>query len=126
MNLLITGVSGYVGQAVIRRLIRDNPFDRIFGVDLRPPRILGPVRYVPLDMRADELAELLVLDDIQVVLHLAYASGRFEQAQEEVFVAQRLLEGARLGELKRVVFASPDRVYRAGDRVSRANPRSPR
>lgn len=110
MNLLITGVSTYLGQAVVRHLIRKNPFKRVFGLGRRPPKVLGPVRFLPVDPRSDDLTDLLVMNDIQVVLHLAYALGT-DGAKDELSVARRLMEVGALGGVERVVFASSDRVY---------------
>lgn len=114
MNLLITGVSNYLGQAVVHHLIHDNPFSRVFGLGRRPPKVLGPVRFLPVDPRSDELTDLLVVNDVQVVLHLAYALGT-DGAKDELAVAQRLMEVGGLAGTERVVFASSDRVYEHGE-----------
>ncbi len=113
MNLLITGVHNYLGQAVVRRLIRHNPFRRVFGVGRRPPQVLGPVRFLPVDPRSDEFTDLLVMNDIQVVLHLAYAL--VTNGKDELRVARQLMEVGELAGVQRIVFASRDRVYREGE-----------
>lgn len=113
MNLLITGVSNYLGQAVVHRLIRDNPFLRVFGVDRKPPRVLGPVRYVPADVLSEAFAELVVVNDIQAVLHLAFALSP-PPVRDEVAVARRLVEVAGIAGVGRLVFVSRDQVFEAG------------
>ncbi|MCB9526439.1 MAG: NAD-dependent epimerase/dehydratase family protein, partial [Myxococcales bacterium] len=114
MNLLITGVSTYLGQAVVRRLIRQNPFKRVFGLGRKAPKVLGPVRFLPVDPRSDDLTDLLVMNDIQVVLHLAYAMGT-DGMKDELAVAQQLIEVGALAGVERLVFASSDRVYQRGE-----------
>ncbi|MEZ4475464.1 MAG: NAD-dependent epimerase/dehydratase family protein [bacterium] len=120
MKLLITGVSGFIGQRVVARLIRHNPFAQIHGIDRRPPRILGPVRFVQADLRTLDLADLIVTDGIDVVLHLAYAMrAGLSNARDEVAFIRRLGTAAVESELPRLVVASRDRVYAPSDRPVR-------
>ena len=112
MNLLITGFSGHLGQAVAELLMHDNPFGRVFGVDRVTPRLLGPVYFVHADIRTVDLADLLVLDGIDVVLHLAYADGLGPGGpRDEPVFARRLLEATRLADTRRLVTVSRDWVY---------------
>ena len=73
MNVLITGVSGHLGQAVVEYLIHQNPFGRIIGIDIQPPKILGPVKYIEADLCTVDLPDILVLNDIHAVIHCASA-----------------------------------------------------
>ena len=76
MNLLITGVSGHLGQVVVRRLMEHNPFGRTVGIDRVRPTVLGPAHFIEADLRQIDIGELLVINDIQVVLHLASVGGQ--------------------------------------------------
>lgn len=112
MRLLITGVSGYLGQAVVQRLIRRNPFDQVFGIDRRAPQQLGPVRFVKADLRAGDVGDLLALHGIDRVLHLAYSgTGGLGTAKDELAVLQEILDAADQTDAQRVVVASRDWVY---------------
>lgn len=120
MKLLITGVSGFIGQRVVALLIRANPFAQIHGIDRRPPRLLGPVRFVQADLRTVDLADLIVTDGIDVVLHLAYAMrAGLSNARDEAAFVRRLGTAAVEAELPRLVLASRDRVYAPSDRPVR-------
>lgn len=119
-NVLITGVSGYLGQALVQRLMRDNPFGAVYGVDLRPPRLLGPVQFLHADVARVDLGDLLVMNAIDTVLHVHFA----DQAQRsEALVARRLLEAAGIVGLRRLVIASRDAAY-ARTREDAARPRT--
>ncbi len=116
MNLLITGFAGVVGQAIAERLMHDNPFRRVFGIDREVPRLLGPVHFVQADLRTVDLADLLVCDMVDVVLHLEYADGVAARgARDEPAVTRRLLEATELAETRRLVVVSRDWVYAAGE-----------
>ncbi|MBU0552192.1 NAD-dependent epimerase/dehydratase family protein [Myxococcota bacterium] len=112
MNLLITGVSGFLGQAVVARLLQENPFGKIIGVDTHAPEILGPVEFIAADIRSVDLGDLMVMNHIQALLHLQYATNDGQRSPaEEVRVAEQLFELAELVGLKRVIFASRDWIY---------------
>lgn len=120
MRLLITGISGFIGQAIVARLMRDNPFDQVHGIDRVAPRIMGPVRFFRADLAAADLGDLIATHGIDCVLHLAYASrAGLAAAREERRVAGAVLRAAQMTELNRLVLASRDVVYAPSDRPVR-------
>lgn len=114
MNLLITGIDTVLGQAVIARLMRHNPFHRVFGIARRPPPMLGPLHFIGADVRQVDLGDLIVTDGVQVVLHLAWSDGP-EPGKDEATTMSRLLEIADPAGLTRVVHSSCDYVYEPSD-----------
>lgn len=120
MRLLITGISGFIGQAIVARLMRDNPFEQVHGIDRIPPRIMGPVRFFQADLATTDLGDLIATHGVDCVLHLAYASrAGLAAAREERRVAGAILRAAQLTELGRLVLASRDAVYAPSDRPVR-------
>lgn len=120
MRLLITGISGFIGQAIVARLMLENPFEQVHGVDLIAPRIMGPVRFLLADLADVELGDLVATHGIDCVLHLAYASrAGLGAAREERRVAGALLRAAKATDLGRLVLASRDVVYAPSDRAVR-------
>lgn len=115
MNLLITGIDTYLGQVVVSRLVRDNPFRRVFGLGRTPPAVLGPTHFIPADIRTVDLGDLLVINDVQVVLHLAWTDGRADTARDERLAVERLFEIAEPAGLERIVIPTRDRVYAPAD-----------
>lgn len=109
-NLLITGVSSSLGQALVQRLSRRNPFRRVYGLDRRPPRLLGPVRFLPAQWGREALRALLAQHQITTVVHLAY--GRFGSAPREAILSTgRLMQACEHAQVTRLVLVSRDRVY---------------
>ena len=118
MRLLITGISGFIGQAIVARLMRNNPFEQVHGIDLVAPRTMGPVRFLLADLTRVELGDLIATHGIDCVLHLAYASrAGLAAAREERRVAGALMRAAHDTDLRRMVLASRDIVYAPSDRA---------
>lgn len=111
MNLLITGIGTYLGQIVVSRLVRHNPFRRVFGLARKPPPMLGPAYFIGADLRTVDLGDLLVINDVEAVLHLAWTEGHHDTAKDEVEFVRRLFEIAEPAGLHRIVVASRDLVY---------------
>ncbi len=106
VTVLITGVSTPLGQAVVDRLMHENPFHKVIGVDRLAPHILGPVHFINADVATVDVGDLCVMNGVEVVLHLAGGTPKGELA-----AAQRLLEMAALVGVRRLVFPSWDQVY---------------
>lgn len=69
MKVLITGSEGYIGQALVLKLVNSCS---VVGIDLR--RHSAPIdgySFVEMDIRAAELAELMEREQITHVVHLA-------------------------------------------------------
>ncbi len=110
MNLLITGVSGFLGQALVKRLMHTNPFMRTVGLDRVRPTVLGPAHFIEADLRNTDIGDLLLINDIQVVIHLA-VTGATAGADADHEILRRLLEVAEPAGVKRIVVPSRDWVY---------------
>ena len=111
MNALITGFGGPIGQALAARLMRENPFGRVVGVGRLPPELLGPVRFVSADVREADLGDLILMNGVQVVIHLAWAGEGPGGPKAEYKSTKALLEVAELAGVERVVLPSRDWVY---------------
>jgi nucleoside-diphosphate-sugar epimerase len=111
VNALITGFAGPIGQALAARLMRDNPFGNVVGIGRRPPELLGPVRFVSADVREADLGDLILMNGVQVVIHLAWAGEGPGGPRAEHKATKALLEVAELAGVERVVLPSRDWVY---------------
>ena len=77
MRIVITGASGNVGTALLRRLAADAADHDLVGVVRRPPDQVGPyrpVRWHSLDVAGEDAATRLrpILDGADAVVHLAW------------------------------------------------------
>jgi UDP-glucose 4-epimerase len=72
-TILITGCSGYLGTALLRRLEREEGVRRIIGWDVRPPRRQPRrLRFEPVDVTAPDVAERLARAAPDALVHLAF------------------------------------------------------
>lgn len=69
MKVLITGSEGYIGQALVHKLVNSCP---VVGVDLRRrSAAVDGYTFVEMDIRSTELGELMQREEITHVVHLA-------------------------------------------------------
>lgn len=69
----VTGCSGYIGTRLLRFLDESEKVTRIIGVDLNPPRHSTPkMDFHRLDVRDPSLVNLFTLNNVEVVVHLAF------------------------------------------------------
>lgn len=71
-NVLITGVSGYIGTTLARSLAADPDVATIVGTDVRKPSIAADkLHFVHHDVR-EPMAEIMATHSIDTVVHAAY------------------------------------------------------
>ncbi len=71
-NILITGVSGYIGMKTAAMLSAQNTVSNIVGIDIRPPKNQPPdLVFVKQDIRTP-LLDLVMAHNIDTVVHAAY------------------------------------------------------
>ena len=69
-RVLITGVSGFWGTELARRLERAPEFEYIAGLDVRPPAAdLGRTEFIRADIRNPLLSKLLPQTEVDTVVH---------------------------------------------------------
>jgi UDP-glucose 4-epimerase len=70
--VLVTGVAGYWGFRVAEQLAGD-PARHVIGLDLAPPdkKVKG-LDFIPADLRSSLLTDLLALEAVDTVCHLAF------------------------------------------------------
>ena len=69
-RVLITGVSGFWGTELARRLERDPEFEYIAGLDVRPPAAdLERTEFIRADIRNPLLSKLLPQTEVDTVVH---------------------------------------------------------
>ena len=115
-TVLVTGVADYWGRRVAERLIEDG-WRHVIGVDSQPPD--EPVKdldFVQADVRNRLLVELLRLEDVGAVCHLAFQPS--ERPSEgcfdiNVMGTTKVLGACAEAGVKRVVLKSSMEVYGA-------------
>ena len=133
MKAFVTGVAGFVGSSIARRLLREGA--AVVGIDSFTPYYARELKdanlhslvsqgfaLVPADLNE---IDLRILDDVDVIYHQAGQPGvRSSWGSEfasyvgnNVLATRRLLEAARgLPRLRRFVYASSSSVYGDAER----------
>ncbi len=116
-TLLVTGVSGYWGQRVVRQLEQNPRFDRILGIDYVDP--LHPFErceFIPIDLLNPLLSNLLQTEKVDTVCHLLFLPSRVyreELFKLNVLGTMRLLSACVRAGVSKVVLKSSTLVYGA-------------
>ena len=142
---LVTGAAGFIGSHICEQLLARG--HRVIGVDSFIPYYPRKVKesnltilyktpgfiFHEVDLRDDELLPLL--ENVEVVFHLAAMAGLMRSWSDfnlymtcNIGGTQRLLEAARLSEIKHFIHGSSSSVYgrfATGEEGSPLNPFSP-
>lgn len=111
----ITGVSGVIGQRLLRTLEAERP-GRVAGVDIRFPAFHPPwLRFFNQDLRDESVAQFFTDEGVSQVVHLAspFHLVSDERVQREVLLAgaRGLLRACQKAGVTRLVVVSSTLVY---------------
>ncbi len=111
----VTGVSGYLGRALLPLLDSDPQVEKVVGVDLRDPPFSLKLEFHRLDVRDVLLYRLL--EGLDTVVHLAFILDpiRDEELMRSVNVGgtENLLRAAERAGVRKLVILSSATVYGA-------------
>jgi UDP-glucose 4-epimerase len=133
LNILVTGASGFVGRALVRRLLADGHSVRAASrTPLASPQ--AGVDWVRSPDLAPEADWRGLLDDVEVVVHLAarvHVMRRQNRDDTEAFQrtnaagTQRLAEQAAENRVRRLIFVSSVKVHGEAGAFVEDSPRAP-
>jgi len=137
MNILLTGIAGFIGHALAQRLLSEG-FD-VYGIDnlnsyydvqLKRDRLNTILEYPNLIFKQvdifnrDEILDILKSQSFDYVIHLAAQAGvrysienPFAYADSNLTGFLNILEGCRHSSPKHLIFASSSSVYGANQKV---------
>jgi len=72
MRVAVTGSSGFVGQAIVARLISDPAVEAVFAVDIAPSHDNAKVTWIKADVRDESLPAQLKAAGVDTIIHLAF------------------------------------------------------
>ena len=137
MKILVTGVAGFIGMHVARRLLADGQqvvgidnLNDYYAVSLKDSRLkelsgLNNFKFIKLDL-ADTtgVQAMFAREDIISVVHLAAQPGvRYSLVNPHAYISSNLvaftniLEGCRHHKIAHLVYASSSSVYGANTRM---------
>jgi UDP-glucose 4-epimerase len=71
-NVLITGVSGYIGTLLLKRIAQETVVERIIGLDIKEPSFKSPkFTFIRHDVR-QPFTDILTKNKIDTAIHLAF------------------------------------------------------
>jgi len=137
MNILITGMAGFIGHAVAKRLAEDghaivgiDNLNEYYDVALKRARLddlagFSNVRFEPLDIADSKgMQRLFAGERFDRVIHLAAQAGVRYSLENPVVYAQsnlighlNVLEGCRHQQIAHLVYASSSSVYGMNGKV---------
>jgi len=114
----VTGCSGYIGSRLLRQMDESDKVSRIIGVDLNPPRVsTAKMDFHRMDVRDPSLVNLLTLNDVQTVVHLAFVLNPMhdEALQHDIDVGgtRNVLAAAAACVARHLVVASSSTAFGA-------------
>jgi nucleoside-diphosphate-sugar epimerase len=115
-TVILTGVSGRLGQRVLARLQSDPSVEEIIGLDHRPPVSGSPkLRFHLADLAVDDLKP--ILEDGDVLVHADWPVGTPRRARtaetDAVERTRRLLDAAAAASVEQIIHVSSATVYGA-------------
>jgi UDP-glucose 4-epimerase len=131
MRIAVTGLSGNVGTALLRRLDATPNGPSVLGVVRRPPPAAAPytaAEWVALDLARQDAAERLtsLFDGVDAVVHLAWG---FQPARNATYLARAtvgatssVLRAAQAAGVAHLVHMSSIGVYSPAHRTASATP----
>jgi len=118
MKVAITGVSGYLGQLLLRRLAEEPAVESILGLDAAPSAFQSPkLTFEQADVRTAPFAELFKGRD--VVYHLAFIveprKNMRDAEVDEINIggSERVFRGAAAAGVSKVIYSSSCAAYGA-------------
>jgi UDP-glucose 4-epimerase len=118
--VLVTGAAGYIGSLVMKSLAA-NPrgLERIVATDIREPAggLPDSVTWITLDVRSPEIADVILSQQIDTVVHLAAivtpGPGQTRELMYSVDVegTKNVLDACLAGGVKRIIITSSGAAY---------------
>ena len=110
----ITGVSGYIGRLLARRLASD-PKNRVIGIDLNEPENLEEIKFHRSDIRDPNIASVLKAENVDVLIHLAFYTlpeGNAVEAESiNIDGTKNILKALKEADATRLILASSSAAY---------------
>jgi UDP-glucose 4-epimerase len=117
-NVAITGVSGYLGTLLLKRIAGETEVERIIGLDVREPSFHSPkFTFVKHDVR-QPFADIFTEYNIDTAVHLAFivAPIRDEQKTHEINITgtKNFLDAGLKAGVTQVYYMGSNTEYGAG------------
>ncbi len=116
MRVAITGVAGYFGHKIMERLEVNDEIEKVVGISRRKlDHSFSKLDYHRMDVRSDGLGEFFAENDVDAVIHLAFALNPIHNSKEmnsiDIEGAKNVLEASKQADVKKIIMTSSTTVY---------------
>jgi UDP-glucose 4-epimerase len=116
-NVLITGVSGYLGGLLLKRIALEPEVERIIGIDIKETSFKSPkFTFIPHDVR-QPFADLFIGNKIDTAIHLAFIVAPIHDEgkshQINIGGSRNFLDAAANAKVKQVYYMGSNLEYGA-------------
>lgn len=115
-KVAITGVSGYIGTLLLRRLDELEDIEGIVGIDREPPRCASPkLTFYRQDVR-QPFADIFVHNDVDSAIHLAFVvppAGDRDAHSIDIDGTRNFLDACAQGPVRSLLYVSSNTAYGA-------------
>jgi UDP-glucose 4-epimerase len=116
MNIAVTGISGYMGQKLVSRLLQD-PDIKITGIDMKNTVLPDGHQFYQVDTREARIKEIFKMENIDTVIHMAFLMPPFKNKKLAYSInvegTKNILHASRAAGVKKIVIPSSTVVYGA-------------
>lgn len=113
----ITGISGYIGQLLLKRLEKYDDCKKIIGIDIKPSIVSSKLKFYHLDIRDSNIGDIFEREKVDTLVHLAFAFQPLHNIKKaydiDVNGAANVLKNAAKYGVKRILLFSSTTAYGA-------------
>jgi UDP-glucose 4-epimerase len=114
-RIAMTGVSGYLGNRLLRRWTEEEGVETIVGIDVKPPRAESPkLRFYRRDVR-EPFTDVMIENEVDAALHLAFAvrpTHDVEGARKiDIDGARNFIDACEKASVEHLVYLSSHTAY---------------
>tara|TARA_Y100000310_G_C20703195_1_gene832026 strand:+ start:549 stop:1535 length:987 start_codon:yes stop_codon:yes gene_type:complete len=125
---LVTGGTGFIGSALVKRLIKEGHFVRVMDNDIRGAKerlkdVYDKIEFIEADVRDSEAVQK-ACSGMDSVIHLAYINGteyfyKMPELVLEVGVKgmMNVIDGCIKENVKELILASSSEVYQSAEKI---------
>ncbi len=116
-NVLVTGISGYIGNQLLQKLNEQEDVKSIIGIDIKPPGAeSSKLKFYHRDIR-EPFADILTENEVDTAAHLAFVvkPTRDQTGAQYINIdgSRNFLESCRQAAVEQVYYMSSHTVYGA-------------
>ncbi len=115
--IAVTGASGYIGERIVERLLREDRVAKVVGIDIRPSPLEDPKLVTVQQDITKPLEDVFTSHGVEALIHLAFVLRQLRDREQSRRVnvggASNVLWASEASGVRRIVLLSSSTVYGA-------------